>query len=53
MNKEQIQKRLDELTKSKEQLAQNLLAHEGAIQDCKFWLQELNNKEPDGETNTD
>jgi len=41
MNKEQIEARLKDLQTAKDQLQSNLLAHEGAIQDCNYWLQQL------------
>ena len=41
MNKEQIQDRIKKLENEREQLKATLLAYEGAIQDCNYWLQEL------------
>lgn len=41
MNKEQIQNRLDLLEKEREQLKATVLAYEGAIQESKHWLEEL------------
>lgn len=41
MTKEQVQERLDTLTKERDQLKTTLLAYEGAIQDCNYWLQQL------------
>lgn len=45
MNKEQIEERIKELENSKEQLRNNLIATEGALVDCKFWLEKLEEKE--------
>lgn len=41
MTKEQVQERLDVLEKEKVQIQQLLPTYEGAIQDCKYWLQQL------------
>jgi len=41
MNKEQIEDRLKTLTSEREQLKNNLIAYEGAMQDCKYWLEQL------------
>ena len=45
MTKEQIQARLKQLETEREQLRVNLMAYEGAIQDCNYWLQELDKAE--------
>jgi hypothetical protein len=47
MNKEQIQERIKTLEAEKEKAAQLLVMYEGAIQDCKFWLTELEKPEED------
>lgn len=42
MTKEQIEDRVKTLTAEKEQLTANLLAYDGALQDCGYWLEQLN-----------
>lgn len=42
MKKETIQERLDKITKEQEQLKNMLIAYDGAIQECKFWLGQVN-----------
>jgi len=44
MNKDQIEKRLEELKTNQEQLRANLIATSGAIQDCEYWLEQLKEK---------
>lgn len=44
MNKDQIEKRLEELKTNHEQLKNNLIATAGAIQDCEYWLSQLEEK---------
>lgn len=50
MNKEQLEARL-------KQLETEMLVfqgrYEGAIQDCKYWLDQLNTKEEDVQTNAE
>lgn len=41
MTKEQIQDRIKALVKERDQLVGTLHAFEGAIQDCNYWLQQL------------
>lgn len=41
MNKDQVEKRLEELKTNHEQLKNNLIATAGAIQDCEYWLSEF------------
>lgn len=38
MTKAQIEARLEQLTQQRAQLQQTLLAYDGAIQDCQYWL---------------
>lgn len=38
MTKDKILERVKILEASREQVRQNLLAHEGAIQECNYWL---------------
>lgn len=38
VTKEQIEERIKLLETEKEQTRNNLIAYEGAIQDCKHWL---------------
>lgn len=44
MTKEKIQDRIQTLETEREQLKANLLAYEGAIQDCKHWLVQLSDE---------
>jgi predicted nuclease with TOPRIM domain len=41
MNKEKLEERLKTLETEQAQLKNNLVAYEGAIQDCKYWLEQL------------
>lgn len=41
MNKEQIQERLTKLQTERAQTQATLLAYEGAIQDCNYWLTQI------------
>lgn len=41
MNKEAIEARIKTLTAEKENSAQMVLLLDGAIQDCEFWLQQI------------
>jgi hypothetical protein len=45
MTKEAVEKRLAELKEKQSRLLADLQAHEGAIQDCYFWLQVLAQKD--------
>jgi len=45
MNKEQIEARLAELNKELQQLTANANAVNGAIQDCEYWLAQLDAEE--------
>ena len=45
MTKEQIEARLAELNKELQQLTANANAINGAIQDCEFWLAQLDKAE--------
>ena len=47
MTKEQIQDRIKQLETEREQLKTTLIAYEGALQDCKFWLEQMDKKETD------
>jgi len=42
---EKLQKRLKELEGAREQILANLNAVNGAIEDCKYWMTELEDKE--------
>jgi peptidoglycan hydrolase CwlO-like protein len=44
LTKEAVQQRLTELKKQKEQVLADVNALSGAIQDCEYWLEELNKK---------
>jgi len=44
MTKEKIQERLKTLENEREQMKTTLIAYEGAIQDCKYWLEQLEEK---------
>ena len=41
IDKEKIQQRIKQLETEREQTRINLVAYEGAIQDCNYWLKEL------------
>ena len=41
MNKEQLIARINQLSQEAEQIKGNLAATIGAIQDCQYWLAEL------------
>jgi hypothetical protein len=41
MNKEQINNRLEQLREGQKQALAQVNATEGAIQDCLYWLEEL------------
>jgi hypothetical protein len=41
ISKEDLTKRLDELKKAEAQITANLQAIGGAIQDCEYWLKEI------------
>jgi hypothetical protein len=45
MNREQIEARLAELRKEMEQLHANANAVSGAIQDCEYWLAQIDAEE--------
>lgn len=45
MNKETIEKRIQQLKAEQQQFVANVHGCEGAIQDCNFWLNELNKPE--------
>lgn len=44
MTKEKVQERLNTLEKEREQVKTSLIAYEGAIQDCKYWLEQMETK---------
>lgn len=46
MTKEQIQERLKTLITERTQVHINLLAYDGAIQDCNYWLTQLDISAP-------
>lgn len=41
MNKDKINERIQTLEKEREQVKATLLAYEGALQDCNYWLSQL------------
>lgn len=41
MTKEQVQARLELLVKEQENCKATLAAYEGAVQDCKYWLTQI------------
>jgi len=49
MERQEIQDRINLLLKEQEQVKTVLGSYEGAIQDCKYWLQKLDtpNTEPE------
>lgn len=44
MNKEKLLERIKLLETEREQVRANLIVYEGAIQDCNYWLKELDVK---------
>lgn len=42
INEEAILDRLEELKESRVKLLADINAHDGAIQDCEYWLERLN-----------
>lgn len=44
MDKTKIQERIKTLETERDQLRNNLVAYEGAIQDCNYWLEQLETK---------
>jgi hypothetical protein len=49
MTREQIEARLAELRKELEQVYANVNAYLGAIQDCEYWLAQLDEEENKGD----
>jgi hypothetical protein len=45
MNREQVEKRKAELLQGLEELKANIVATNGAIQDCDYWLAQLDAEE--------
>jgi len=45
MTEKQITDRIAELTNQAKQMEVNLVAIQGAIQDCQFWLTQLESKD--------
>lgn len=43
MTKEKLEERIKLLEQQRDALKSNVLAYEGAIQDCQHWLTELDN----------
>jgi len=41
MDKTQVQDRIKQLETEREQVKATLLAYEGAIQDCNYWLSKM------------
>lgn len=41
MNREKLEERIKTLETEREQVRTTLIVYEGAIQDCKHWLSEL------------
>uniref|UniRef100_A0A6M3IEM1 Uncharacterized protein n=1 Tax=viral metagenome TaxID=1070528 RepID=A0A6M3IEM1_9ZZZZ len=52
ITREAIEARLADLRAQREQLVGNLNAFNGAIQDCEFWLAEVDKAEQDGDAIT-
>lgn len=50
MTRQQIEDRIKNLETEREQMRSTLVAYEGAIQDCKYWLAQLE-KSVDDEDN--
>lgn len=52
MNVEQIQERIKQLEQEREQVRLSLIAYDGALQDCQYWLNQIDDKEKEnGEVN--
>jgi hypothetical protein len=51
MTKEKLQERIDQLEAERKQVEATLLAYAGAIQDCQYWLKQL--EETDGKADTE
>ena len=47
MTKEKLEDRIKQLETEREQVRATLLAYEGALQDCKYWLTSLQEAETD------
>lgn len=47
MDREKVQKRLDQLEQERTNLFNNLNAYNGAIEDCKYWLSQFDKLEPE------
>lgn len=45
MTKEKLQERIKLLEANREQLKLALIQNEGSLQDCLFWLKELNDQD--------
>ena len=45
MTEQQVKDRITELTNQAKQMEVNLVAIQGAIQDCQFWLTQLESKD--------
>lgn len=41
MNREKLEERIKTLETERDQMRTNLVAYDGAIQDCKYWLSQL------------
>lgn len=41
MTKDKLEERIKQLETEREQVKATLLAYEGALQDCKYWLEEV------------
>lgn len=41
ITKERVEERIADLERQKEQAVANINAVEGALQDCRFWLEQL------------
>lgn len=50
ITREHFEGRLEELKRQQEQLRANLHAVDGAMQDCEYWINRLNETEHTGET---
>lgn len=44
LDKTKIEERINTLETEREQLRQTLVAYEGALQDCKYWLSQIEEK---------
>lgn len=45
MDRDKISERIKQLEGERDQVRANLIAYEGALQDCNYWLEQCSQKE--------